>query len=424
MKKNIQFNAIWAVALLLLSLGACSSEDHYIPLPEGNHNGENKTYAFSYWALDYAQYLSTVHSLDDLMHGTINMKGVGIEQAGNMIPAGNRYFACSTGEDGGRAYYVNNKGELDTGGREFRIYVDTQYAYCTTHDNKAVIIGASWESTTTTNELLVYDPQSVSYTSRKVQDFGMMIGDDPYVQWPTSTETCGDYLFVSYYPKRYQVSGWDLVAQDQAMVKVFKYPSLEYVKDITDPRTSTFGMYYANTNFVRTSNGDIYGFSCNSYAGGFIPTENVPAGVLRIKSGETEFDTDYFLNTEESILGGKIVAAYPAGDTKAYVTYIENKDDTKENNFAFLYDQSKVFHGAIIDLPTQQITKVTGLDNYGGDNFYGYASLYAENGKAYKSFVTDEGAYMYQIDLNTGVATRGAKIEGGKFIPTITSFNY
>lgn len=423
MTKN-RYIPFWGLLILLIGLGSCSKEDRYIPLPEGDKNGENSTYAFSYWAMDYAQYLWTVKSMDDLMHGVIDMKGIGIEQSGNMIPAGNRFFACSTGEDGGRAYYVNNKGELDTGGREYQIYIDTQYAYCTTHDEKVIIVGASWESTTTSNEVLLYDPESVSYTNRKVQNFSMMIDGEMNVQWPTSAETCGDYLFISFYPKRYNVSGWDVYSADRAMLKVFKYPSLEHIKDIEDPRTSTFGMYYANTGMVRTANGDIYAFSSNAFASGLKPTSKVSAGVLRIKSGETEFDPDYFFNSETSILGGKILAAYPAGPNKAFITYIKSEDDTAENEFSYLRSSAFLFQGAIMDLPTQKITKVTGLENYDGDNYYGYASLLAENGKAYKSFVTIDGAFVYEIDLETGVAKRGAKIEGGKYLPVITKFRY
>lgn len=425
MKINNIYTSILSFSLLLMGLTACEKEHTYTAIPEGNQQGKNKMYAFSYWAFDYAQYIWSVNSLDDLMTGTINMKGLGIEQSGNMIPAGNRFFACSTGEDGGRSYYVNTDGHLDTGGREDRIYVDSQYAYCTTHDNKAVIVGASWLSTTTTNEILVYDPQSVSYTNRKVHDFSMPYQNDLSVQWPSSAETFGDYLFVSYYPKPYDKTGWELVASDTAYVKVLKYPSLEYVKDIKDTRTSSLGMYYSNTNFVRTDNGDIYGFSSNAYASGFRPSSKVSAGVVRIKNGETEFDSDYFMNTQEGELGGKIIAAYAAGGNKAFVTYIKNEDDTKEANFSFLYGGSYLFHGAIIDLPSQKITRVTNLANYGGDNFYGYASLFAENGKAYKSFILkDGGAHVYEIDLETGVAKQGARLEGGSYLPVITGFNY
>lgn len=424
MIKN-KYIAFFTLLLLSIGVSSCGNEDTYTPLPEGNENGENSTYAFSYWAMDYAQYLSTVKSVDDFMHGTINMKGVGVEQSGNMIPAGNRFFACSTGEDGGRAYYINNEGELDTGGREFRIYVDEQYAYCTTHDDKVIVVGASWEGTTTSNEILLYDPKSVSYIERKVTDFGMTIDDELYVQWPTSAETCGDYLFISFYVKPYHMNqGESFQALGKSMLKVFKYPSLEYVKDIEDPRTSNFGMYYANTGMVRTANGDIYAFAPNAYAAGFIPSDKVPAGVLRIKKGETEFDPDYFLNSETSILGGKILAAYPAGPDKAFVTYIRNEDDVEGNHFSYLNSSSFLFQGAIIDLETQKITKISGLENYGGDNFYGYASLYAEDGKAYKSFLTTEGAFVYQIDLETGIVKRGAKIEGGKYLPVITKFKY
>lgn len=419
MKKYTQYIGALAMALSLIS---CEPSDlGFSGAEPGNPNGPNSKIIFSYWASDYAQYLGTLDNVAALMTGTIDMKGYGVEQAGNMIPVGNRFFACATSEDGGRSYYLDVNGELNTGGREDRIYVETQYAYANTQDDKSVIVGASWTGTTTGNEVLLYDPASVSYINRKVENFGMELEGKQFSQWPTAVAQSGKYLYVSYYPKPFE-TGWDIASTDTAYVKVFEYPSLNYIKDIKDARTAPIGLYYANTALVTTDDGDTYTFSSNAYAGGFIPGSK-PSAVMRIKKNSSEFDSNYFLNIEESILKGKVLSAYHAGGSKAVILYIPTELDTPENNYAFF--GKLCFNVAIIDLPSQQITPVTNLPGFvSGDDFYGYASLYAENGKAYKSFFTGNEARVYEIDLESGVAKAGANIVGGKYLPVISKLNY
>lgn len=249
----------------------------------------------------------------------------------------------------------------------------------------------------------------------------MELGGKPHSQWPTAVAQSGDYLYVSYYPKPFQ-QGWDIASTDTAYVKVLKYPSLEYVKDIKDARTAPIGLYYANTALVTTDSGDTYTFSPNAYAAGFIPGEKTSA-IMRIKKNSTEFDPDYFLDLESSSIKGKVLSAYHAGGDLAVMLYIPTELDTDENNWAFTSDKT-IFKVAIINLPTQEIIEVTNLPGVSGDNFYGYASLYAEGGKAYKSFFTGDAARIYEIDLTTGVARAGAHIRGGKYIPVLSRFNY
>lgn len=137
----------------------------------------------------------------------------------------------------------------------------------------------------------------------------------------------------------------------------------------------------------------------------------------------TEFDPDYFLDLESSSIKGKVLSAYHAGGDLAVMLYIPTELDTEKNNWAFTSDKT-IFKVAIINLPTQEIIEVTNLPGVSGDNFYGYASLYAEDGKAYKSFFTGDAARIYEIDLTTGVARAGAHIRGGKYIPVLSRFNY
>lgn len=416
-KNKIKYTAI----LLLLILGSCNEDSEFVSPQAGNPDGENSTYVYSYWTSDYHQYIWQAPSLDYFMEGTISMKGIGIEQDGNMIPVGNKFLGSSTGEEGGRSYYADINGKLATGGREDRIFLESAYAYGTTDDEKAIIIGASWNGSTTDSEILLYDPIEVAYFKREFHKFGMNYEGRTLVQFPTSVMGSAGYIYASYFPRE-MGNTWQVPIMDTAYIKVLKYPSLEYVKDIKHPKGSLIGMYYENTGMVRTAKGDIYTFSSNAYAAGYTQGKN-PSSVLRIKRGTTEFDDSYYLNFENSILQGKLLAAYYAEGEKVVVAYIPKEKDNVETTWAYINNKS-LFRSAIIDLETQEIIPVTGLPDHAGDAFYGHGSLYAEKGKAYKSYLVGNEARVYQIDLETGEAKAGALIEGGFQLPVITRLKY
>jgi hypothetical protein len=239
--------------------------------------------------------------------------------------------------------------------------------------------------------------------------------------WPTGAAVSGDKLFVPVYIKDVS-DGTNKVLSSDAIVRVYKYPSLEYVTTIKDTRTTAIGMYYTNTGIVQTESGDIYTFSSNANAGGY-PVKTVTSGVLRIKKGDAKFDPGYFFDIETSSLKGKVLAAYPLGGEKVFISYIPNSVDSKDTFYSFLGTQT-IFKSAILDLANKTILEVTGLPNHGGDEFFGLGSMFVENGKAYKSFVTGDQARVYQIDIATGSAKAGALIKEGLYLPAIGKLTY
>ncbi|MNT39946.1 hypothetical protein D3C72_1762320 [compost metagenome] len=170
---------------------------------------------------------------------------------------------------------------------------------------------------------------------------------------------------------------------------------------------------------VQTESGDIYTFSSNSVLCGYTPTAS-HSGILRIKKGQSEFDSTYFFDFETSSLKGKVLSAYPAGGEKVLVNYIPTDIDAAQPNWGFLNYKSFNLKSAIIDLNTKAITPVTGLPDHAGDNYFGFGSALIESGKIYKSFVTNTEGRVYQIDIATGVAKAGALITGGVDLPAIT----
>jgi hypothetical protein len=369
----------------------------------------DEAYLLSYQTTDFNTYVWQFSSTDQLMNGTINMVGKGMEQAGALVPIANTFFALTGNAEGSVGYFLNSDGYI---AKTNHVATGDTYAYGATDDGKLVMINSPWDASSTQNELMIYDPATVTITKRVYDDFVISNGN---FLWPTSVNVSGNRLFVSTFERN---AAWKLF-QEKAVVKVYDYPSLAYVKTIEDSRTTAIGQYYTNTGMVQTESGDIYTFSSNSVLCGYTPTAS-HSGILRIKKGQSEFDADYFFDIETSSLNGKVLSAYPAGGEKVLVNYIPASIDAEQPNWGFLNYKSFKLKCAIIDLSTKAITDVTGLPDHAGDSYFGFGSVLVDNGKLYKSFVTNTEGRVYQIDIATGVAKSGALITGGVDLPAMT----
>ncbi|MBB4800344.1 hypothetical protein HNP37_000383 [Flavobacterium nitrogenifigens] len=395
------------LALFILSAVtfSCSSDDSSTV-----ENPADVSYVLAYQTNDWDTYIWQFESLDEIMTGDINMVGKGIEQAASAgVPVGNTFFALSGENEGSVGYYLNAEGKLVT---NKNVFTGDTYAYGTTDDDKLILVNSPWDASSTQNELIIYDPATASITNRKFNDFAI---DNGHFLWPTSVNVSGNRVFVSTFERD---AAWKLY-NGNATVKVYEYPSLTYLKTISDSRTTTIGQYYTNTGMVQTESGDIYTFSSNSRTAGYTATSG-HSGILRIKKGQSEFDTSYFFDIEASTLKGRVLSAYPVGGEKVLINYIPADIDAAQGNWSFLNYGTFKFKSAILDLSAKSITQVTNLPDHAGDNYYGFGSAYTENGKTYKSFVTNDEGRVYQIDVNTGVAVKGAVITGGVNLPAIT----
>lgn len=410
-----KFQKCFALALLSLTTFSCSSDDN---APQEEPSTTNSKYVASYWLDDYTQYILDFNSIDKLMTGEISAKGVGIEQNGSCFPVENTFFALSTDDDGAASFHLNSTGKLVQGGK---LAFESSYAVGYTDDKRMINIGATWDGSSSDYELMIYNPTTISVDGRKFNDFSVDPSNKKILYWPTGAAVSGDKLFVPVYTKDV-TDGTNKVLSSDATVRIYKYPSLDYVTTIKDARTNAIGMYYTNTGIVQTQSGDIYTFSSNAHAGGYPPTA-VSSGVLRIRKGDAKFDPGYFFDLETSSLKGKVLAAYPLGGEKVFISYIPNTVDSKDNFYGFLGTKT-IFKSAILDLANKTILEVTGLPDHGGDEFFGLGSLLVEDGKAYKSFVTGKEARVYQIDIATGTAKAGALLKEGLYLPSIGKLTF
>ncbi len=158
-----------ALTLLSASFFSCSGDDN-APGDDGEQTIPGSKYVIGYQTDTWnANYMWAFDSLDELMTGTIDMTGKGIEQGGSYIPVANTMLACDNEIEGAAPYYLNSESQLVAGNR---VFIESTYAYGVTDDDKVLIIGASWDGTSTDNELIIYNPETGSISNRKFDDFG------------------------------------------------------------------------------------------------------------------------------------------------------------------------------------------------------------------------------------------------------------
>ena len=151
-------------------------------------------------------------------------------------------------------------------------------------------------------------------------------------------------------------------------------------------------------------NGDVYVFS-PSYAKTMKDARqqtNLPAGVVRIPSGKTEFD-DYYCNLEEQSGGKSFVRCWHLSDDY----FLMLMYDRPLTETGFTANQLAIFKAS-----TKKLTYVTGLPSTDLISGYGNAP-YSDNGVAYMAVTTTEGyPAIYKIDPATAQATKGLIVEG------------
>ena len=225
-------------------------------------------------------------------------------------------------------------------------------------------------------------------------------------------EVVDDKLFVSYIMYDYEGNNTNAT---EASIAVYSYPDLVFEKIITDTRAANIGRYNTKDALITDENGDLYTISTSSIASGFLPAPDVSSGILRIKSGETEFDEDYHIDFEELSGGYKLNDIYYVGDGKAVVRIINETEEIENatyeyegvtyytNHWAAYYalSENPLLELGVIDLYNEEFELVTGAPNGGGSYFTG--SL-VEDGKLYLSISNSNESGVYIIDPETAVS--------------------
>jgi len=215
-------------------------------------------------------------------------------------------------------------------------------------------------------------------------------------------QVAGGKVYHTFYPADYTT--YNTKNTDAVYVAVYSYPALKLEKVITDTRTGPAGSFNTRSGLFKTESGDLFTVSTSSYANGFSQSTK-DAAILKIKAGTTEFDKDYFFNTDKSTNGGKVAHAIYIGNGKLFAA-VTTKTPTIDDKW-----QDNNLRLCIVDLNAKTITPVAGAPVYKGDGGRSFATL-VDDGKVYSPIAENGVVHIYQTDIATATATKGAEVEG------------
>lgn len=383
-----------AVLGLILSVFSCSDDD------SGSVGStSDNPYVLSLAVLGsdntYTYYTAP---FDSVMSGSLSVEGIGIEQPG--------YYDFTQIDE--TIYSIGGLDDVDVVGINYNkstgslteignvSYTNSLSDIVKGDDN--TLVAVSMSSSSDMIDFYQLDVNTVTQTSST----SVAVSSVSNFSVPTYSGMVvnGDYLYLSYYisdPSTYATN-----YTDTARIAVFSYPDLEFQGNMKDTRTGPIGGFNTKCGLVKDEDGDIYALSHSNPANGFSQTTKNGA-ILKINSGETAFDEDYFFNVEEATGGYNIAHLQYLGDGIAFaeVNMLENSAQTAWSD--------SPLQSAIVDLYNQKVTFIDDVPEHSGDGRR-LPALY-DDGYVYLCIPEDSGIFVYKIDIDNVSAERGAEVE-------------
>ena len=456
MKKNFFLTGLFATAMAGLTLTACD-DDPSIGGGDGGDDDNNAEYVIAASVTasgNTTNVLVNAESLDEGTVTTIN-NGVVNDGATYWVFFKEQYLYALTynqGEAGGtRSYIMDASGELKKRSAEFGVKRFTTYGIY----DKYIMTSSTGDGPTEWNDengytpkvfLLSYlDPAAETFTTNDTQNKAYLsenfLGTGEYVTLSGMLEhnnkiyTAAVPMGLSQYGTKDQNGKWVLPGNEDLVKKesggsnssAYKKDELQWTQypnecwvAIFDDATMTSKKliktdkisYAAGRNKSQyyqmiwaADNGDVYVFS-PSFAKTMTDTRQkttLPAGVVRIPSGSTEFD-DYYCNLEALTNGNSFLRSWHIADDYFMLLMY----DRPLTETGYVANQLAIFKAG-----DKKLTYVTGLPST--DQISGFGNEpYVEKGNAYVTVTFNEGGgnpAIYKIDPATATATKGLTIE-------------
>lgn len=456
MKKNFFLTGLFATAMAGLTLTACD-DDPSIGGGDGGDDDNNAEYVIAASVTasgNTTNVLVNAESLDEGTVTTIN-NGVVNDGATYWVFFKEQYLYALTynqGEAGGtRSYIMDASGELKKRSAEFGVKRFTTYGIY----NKYIMTSSTGDGPTEWNDengytpkvfLLSYlDPAAETFTTNDTQNKAYLsenfLGTGEYVTLSGMLEhnnkiyTAAVPMGLSQYGTKDQNGKWVLPGNEDLVKKesggsnssAYKKDELQWTQypnecwvAIFDDATMTSKKliktdkisYAAGRNKSQyyqmiwaADNGDVYVFS-PSFAKTMTDARQkttLPAGVVRIPSGNTEFD-DYYCNLEALTNGNSFLRSWHIADDYFMLLMY----DRPLTETGYVANQLAIFKAG-----DKKLTYVTGLPST--DQISGFGNQpYVEKGNAYVTVTFNEGGgnpAIYKIDPATASATKGLTIE-------------
>lgn len=456
MKKNFFLTGLFATAMAGLTLTACD-DDPSIGGGDGGDDDNNAEYVIAASVTasgNTTNVLVNAESLDEGTVTTIN-NGVVNDGATYWVFFKEQYLYALTynqGEAGGtRSYIMDASGELKKRSAEFGVKRFTTYGIY----DKYIMTSSTGDGPTEWNDengytpkvfLLSYlDPAAETFTTNDTQNKAYLsenfLGTGEYVTLSGILEhnnkiyTAAVPMGLSQYGTKDQNGKWVLPGNEDLVKKesggsnssAYKKDELQWTQypnecwvAIFDDATMTSKKliktdkisYAAGRNKSQyyqmiwaADNGDVYVFS-PSFAKTMTDARQkttLPAGVVRIPSGSTEFD-DYYCNLEALTNGNSFLRSWHIADDYFMLLMY----DRPLTETGYVANQLAIFKAG-----DKKLTYVTGLPST--DQISGFGNEpYVEKGNAYVTVTFNEGGgnpAIYKINPATATATKGLTIE-------------
>ena len=456
MKKNFFLTGLFATAMAGLTLTACD-DDPSTGGGDGGDDDNNAEYVIAASVTasgNTTNVLVNAESLDEGTVTTIN-NGVVNDGATYWVFFKEQYLYALTynqGEAGGtRSYIMDASGELKKRSAEFGVKRFTTYGIY----DKYIMTSSTGDGPTEWNDengytpkvfLLSYlDPAAETFTTNDTQNKAYLsenfLGTGEYVTLSGMLEhnnkiyTAAVPMGLSQYGTKDQNDKWVLPGNEDLVKKesggsnssAYKKDELQWTQypnecwvAIFDDATMTSkkliktdkisyaagrmkSQYYQM--IWAADNGDVYVFS-PSFAKTMTDARQkttLPAGVVRIPSGSTEFD-DYYCNLEALTNGNSFLRSWHIADDYFMLLMY----DRPLTETGYVANQLAIFKAG-----DKKLTYVTGLPST--DQISGFGNEpYVEKGNAYVTVTFNEGGgnpAIYKIDPATATATKGLTIE-------------
>lgn len=389
---NLALPALSLITSLLLS--SCSNDDEPInPNPQPVEDSFVLSLAIQGSEGNFTYY--TV-PFEDVMTGSLSAAGQGIEQPGyyDFKQIDNSIYSIGGLDE------VNVVGISRGEGGELQQIGDVSFTNSLSDiipagDN--TLVGVSLSANSDMVSFYTIDENSVSVLNTVTRPISDLTDVD--VPAYSGMQIVGDHLFLSYYISN--PTTWATDYTDQAKVAVYSYPGFEFQEIISDDRVGPLGGFNTMSGLIADENGDVYAISHSNPANGYSQVTK-DSGILRINSGETAFDSEYFFDVEEV-----------AGGTVAHVKYLGNGKAFAEINMAPRDEQARwsdsPLRSAVIDFNSQTVNFINGIPEHNGAGRR--LAAHQDGNFIYLTIPGESGISVYRINTSDFTATKGAAVE-------------
>lgn len=400
-------NSFKKISLAFLSLlgvfsfTSCSDDDDNVTSDDNSVTipAEGKPYVMS-MAIQGNEGNFTYYTVpfESLMEGTLSAEGQGFEQPGyyDFTQIDQTIYSIGGLDDVNVVGISKNDNQLvQVGDVSYDVSLDD-----VVDADENTVVSVSMGSDSDVLTFRTFNKNTLNSTSEKTVQTSEFINVENAGPSYSGMVVTDNHLFLSYYISDPETFATDYT--DQAEIAVFSYPELEFQEVITDGRVGPIGGFSVKSGLIKDENGNVYAISHSNPANGFSQSTK-PSGILKINSGEADFDPDYFFDIEEAI----------GGNNTAHLKYLGNGRAFAEINVASRPQQEMWSDGplqsAIVDLEAQTVNYIDGIPEHPG---LGRRLNALQDGNfIYTSVSEDDGIYIYETNLQTGTAERGAEVQ-------------